>query len=342
MSPMKTKSKTNGLKVALLYTGAPAAGKYPEDSVGRDDGDPQDDPLGPITRALEKRGCKVKLVDMSIGKFEKLRGLKADIAFNLCDCGLDNDSSKEPHIPAMLELLGINYTGSDPLTLATCLDKARTKEILAFHGLPTPKFYVAGGVDATGHDLKYPLIVKPLREDGSIGIKSDAVAGNAAELKKLISRIIKLYKQPAIVEEFIDGREFTVSLIGNEDPKVLPICEVRFAGPQHGYMIASYDAKWARDSAKYRGTRWICPADVDAKLQKQIADLAKRAYLAMRVRGYGRVDIRLDKGEPKILEVNPNPDLSLDAQTYRSAIAAGMAYEQLIIKILNYALQKKA
>jgi len=321
------------LKVAIVYTGEASSGRYPEDSAGRDDGDPRDDPLKLIVRALKKKGCSARLVDLT---FEKLCRLDADVAFNLCDCGLGNDSSTEPHIPAMLELKGIKYTGSGPLALSICMDKALTKEILASNGLPTPKFCIAESAARLKHNLRYPLIVKPLREDGSIGIKEDAVVKNAAELKKRVSRVKRLYHQPAIVEEFLDGREFTVSLIGNEDPAALPICEIKF---MDGKKIVSYDAKWARGSERYLSTSWECPADISKKLETQIIDLSKRAYKLLGLRGYGRIDIRMDGKTPNILEVNPNPDLSLDAQTYRSAVAAGMPYGKLIRKIFDCALK---
>ena len=321
-----------------MYTGSDSdlAGNYPEDHDGRE----EDDRVSLITHALTKLGCKVDPLDFDLGAFEKLRRLKPDLAFNICDCGFGEDSDMEPHIPAMLDILGIRYTGSNYLALALCLDKMRTKEILSFRGLPTPKFHLAENASDLDHDLHYPIIVKPSREDGSIGIKADAVATDAKKLKELVSRIIKNYKQPAIIEEFISGSEFTVVLLGNDDPRALPINEFRYPKARGAFGIMTYESKWQISDVQFKKRiTWTCPAMIEKGLEKRLVDLATKAYRAMGLRGYGRVDLRMDGKKPMILEVNANPDLDTDCFVFNSAKAAGMSYKELIKRIVEFALE---
>ncbi len=326
------------MKVAVLYLeGGTIADVYPDDFAGRD----TCQTVFEVADVIRGLGHETILVNTDLDAFEKLRAMKPDVAFNLCDDGFDNDSSKEPHVAAMLDVLGIPYTGNGYLALATCLDKVHTKELLCQNGLPTPKFHVALTEDDLNHDLKYPVIVKPSREDGSIGIKDDSVAQNAEHLKKIVKRVLDTYDQPALIEEYINGREFNVAVVGNDEPVALPVSEIKFEGLPENQRITSYTAKWIEDSPQYKGTVPQCPADIDKGFAAQLQDISKKAYKLLGLRGYGRVDIRANGHGPYILEVNPNPDIDKDAGLFRSAKAAGMTYSDLIAKVLEFATENK-
>lgn len=325
------------MKVAVLYSDECAPALAPEDYEGR----APDKTVHGVADALKKLGHSVVIKNVQPDSVEKLRGLKADIAFNLCDDGFYGLSWMEPHVAAILDIFKIPYTGSSHQTLTICLNKPYTKRILAYEGLPTAPFYVAKTPNDLDHNLEYPLIVKPIREGGSIGIKNDAVVKDEKELRDRISRITKNYHQPALVEEYIHGREFNVAVLGNNDPKVLPVSEIVFKGLDEDKRIVSYDAKWITKSAYYKATVGQCPADISAKLSKQLQDIALRAYEIMGVSGYGRVDLRVGEKGPCILEVNANPDISMDAGLWRSARTAGITYEQLIGRVLECGLEGK-
>lgn len=323
------------MKVALLYIDPGSLkDRYPDDFQGRNDSYMKNS----VVAALERLGHDVVQLRMGLDAINKLASLKPDVVFNVCDDGFNNESWMEAHIAAVLDMIGVPYTGSGHWALTTCLDKAYTKMVLEHYGLPTPKFYVAESAGDVKHKLKYPVIVKPVREDGSVGVKDDAVAESANELKSRITRILKNYRQPALVEEYIEGREFNVSVIGNEDPVALPVSEILFDSASLPHKIVSYDAKWKSGSKQDRSTPVKCPADINHKLEKKLQGIAVKAYKAMGVTGYGRVDIRMDK-KPYILEINPNPDISAGAGLSRSAKAAGVGYDKFIERVLKYGLE---
>jgi D-alanine-D-alanine ligase len=325
------------MNVAVLYLDkGPMSDDYPDDHEGRDGVDT----INAVSEVLKGLGHDVTMVNMDLDAFERLRHMKVDVAFNLCDDGFHNETWMESHIVAMLDILRIPYTGSNHKAFTICQDKAHAKKIFLHHGLPTPPFYVAENLGDLDHDLDYPLIVKPSREDGSIGIKYDAVAEDLEGLRQRISRVLETYKQPALVEEFICGREFSVSLLGNANPRTLPVSEIKFHGLPENQRIVSYSAKWVSESSLYKATTPECPAKIKNKLSNDLKELALRAYKIIGVEGYGRVDFRVNEDGPQLLEVNPNPDISVDAGLPRSARAAGLSYEQLIEKILEYAVAK--
>ena len=209
----------------------------------------------------------------------------------------------------------------------------------------TPKFQVFTSAERKlNPELKFPMIVKPIREDGSVGIRERSVVNNEEQLKEEVDHIINLHKQEALVEEFIDGREFTVSLIGNKRPIVLPVAEIDFTGmPEHLPKIVSYRAKWIKQSIAYKNTNTICPANIDEKLNKLIEDTSRKCYKIFGCRGYARIDFRYDEKEKKlyIIEINPNPDISEDVDTARAAFVANINYADLIQKIIAFAIEKK-
>ena len=330
------------MNIAVLYRKSQEQDQgYPSDSQGRGD-------LKHIIRvkdSLMALGHQPHLVDVNLDCYEQLRKANFDLAFNLCDDGFRNDSLLEAHIPAMLDILRVAYTGSDFLTLATCLNKARTKEILTFHGIDTPKFQVFyHSEERLKETLDFPLIVKPLHEDASIGLRKESVVNNSAELAERVNFIISEYSQPALVERFIAGREIYVGILGSKkDLTVLPISEIAFDNNlAQTAKICSYEAKWLQESQQYQDTPVVCPAKIDQGLAQRLRDIAKKSYTLLGCQDYGRVDFRIDQANrPFVLEVNPNPDISEDAGIAKMGRACGMDYDQLIEKIIGYALARK-
>ncbi|MBI5888846.1 MAG: ATP-grasp domain-containing protein [Deltaproteobacteria bacterium] len=263
--------------------------------------------------------------------------------FNICE-GAFGRSSLEMNVAALLELHGLKFTGSPSLTLGLSLDKGLSKDILSSRGIMTPDYCVLNDVPSKlkGH-LDFPLIVKPLREDASIGIDSGAVVSTMKELKARVELVLTKYKQPAIIEEYIEGREFNVAVIGNgKEMKALPLAELTFVDFPAGVpRICSYEAKWLPTSVLYKKTVPQCPADVSEELQAEMTVVAERAYEAMGCRDYARVDMRVgESGILKVLEVNPNPDLSSNAGLARAAGAAGFSYSKFIAGIVATAAKR--
>lgn len=289
---------------------------------------------------------QVKIIPLTENLYQQLQLEKPDLIFNLADDGFYNDPNLEPHVPAILDILKIPYTGNNYFTLALCQNKARTKEIMSFYGILTPKWQIFNNSNRRlNPQLRFPLIVKPIKSDGSVGIKERSVVYNEEQLREQVNQILDIYQQEALVEEYIDGREFNVALIGNQRPIVLPISEIDFSGlPKNFPKIVSYRAKWVKQSLVFKKTPVICPAIIEEALANQIRALAKKIYKIFGCRGYARIDLRYDEKEKKIyvLEVNPNPDISEDAGLARSAKAFGLSYKDLILKIVNFALEKKS
>ncbi|HLX13070.1 MAG TPA: ATP-grasp domain-containing protein [Bacteroidota bacterium] len=299
-----------------------------------------------IARALQGLGYKTSIfnVDQDISRLLTfLKDEAPDVIFNLCE-GVLNDAIHEMHIAGIYELLAIPYTGSNPITLGTALNKCRVKEILTFHGLPTPRFQlIKSPVKITlSDDLGFPLIVKPSREDASIGIDNDSIVRNMNELRKRVRFIIEEFDQPAIVEEYIDGRELNVAVIGNRPPMALPISEIDMSTLPKDYPhIITYNAKWLKGTPEYAHTKGVCPALLPLELEMRIKDIALQACQILGCRDYARVDIRLSKDyDPYIIEVNPNPDISDEAGLARSAKAHGFTFEQFVGTIIECALDR--
>jgi len=286
----------------------------------------------------------IKIYPLSDDAYYQIRAEKPDVIFNLCDTGFRDDYNLEPHVAAMFDILDVPYTGNNYFTLALCQNKARAKDILTFNNILTPKFQVFTSAERKlDPELKFPMIVKPIREDGSVGIRERSVVSNEEQLKEEVDHIVNLHKQEALVEEFIDGREFTVSLIGNRRPIVLPVAEIDFSGmPEHLPKIVSYRAKWIKQSLAYKHSPIICPANIDEKMAKIIEEASRKCYKIFGCRGYARIDFRYDEKVKKlyVLEINPNPDISEDFETAKAAIAANMTYADLILKIIGFALER--
>ena len=273
----------------------------------------------------------------------QIRQLAPDVVFNLCEsiCG---DSRFEPLLPMLMEKDGIAFTGSGSLALSLALHKHKSKEILRARGVPTPQAVVAYAADQAV-PLPFPLIVKPSREDASVGIYSESVVATAATLGARIGHVIAQYRQPALVERYIEGREIYVSLLGRTGapPEVLPFFEIDFSAlPPDRPRIVSFEGKWVESSVEYAGTKPV-PCVLSDDLHATVAAAARDAFDALELRDYGRVDIRLDAdGTPYVIDVNPNCDLSHAAGGFaRAARAAGLTYDDVVLRILDLALSRR-
>ncbi len=294
-----------------------------------------------VESALAQRH-QVTLVDADLDAFDRFRKIRPDIVFNIAE-GL-NGNSREAQVPAMLDMLGIPYTGSDPVTLGICLDKRRTKEILAYHRIPTPRFAVVHSPTAIPARLRYPMMVKPTLEGSSKGVTDKALVENRRALVRQIEWVLDTYQQPALVEEFLPGREFTVAILGNgADLQVLPIVEINFDTlPKGVNPIYSYEAKWIWDQEENPLDIFSCPAPLDPLLRRNIEETCKRAFIALGCRDWCRIDVRLDsRGIPNIIELNPLPGIlprkEQNSCFPKAARAAGIDYDQMILSVLDAA-----
>jgi len=297
-----------------------------------------------VEAALSKRH-RVSLVEANLDAFEKLRALKPDLVFNMAEGLLG--AGREAQIPAMLDMLDIPYTGSDPVTLGICLDKRRTKEVLSANGIATPKFVTVQSVSELPSRLRYPLMVKPILEGSSKGVTDKALVQSRKELIPQVRWVTETYRQPALVEEFLPGREFTVALLGNgEDVRVLPIVEIDFSTlPEGVNPIYSFEAKWIWDREENPLEIFHCPARLEPLLQKQIETLCLRAYHALGCKDWCRIDVRLDaKGHPQIIELNPLPGIlprpEQNSCFPKAARAAGLSYDELILAVADAAARR--
>ncbi|MDX1429711.1 MAG: ATP-grasp domain-containing protein, partial [Rhodothermales bacterium] len=234
---------------------------------------------------------------------DRLREAKPDIVFNIAE-GIGG-ATRESYVPTFCEFWGVPYTGSDPLTLATCLDKARAKEVLSFHGVPTPDFIVARRPTDLERWMHEPCVVKPLHEGSSKGIRSRSFCTTRAEATAEVDRVITAYTEPAIVERYLPGREFTVAILGDgETARALPIVELDFGTlPSAAPPIYSFEAKWIWDRPESPLDIFKCPADCEPQLQQRIEELALTTFHVLRCRDWARIDVRCDSdGEPHVLE----------------------------------------
>jgi D-alanine-D-alanine ligase len=264
--------------------------------------------------------------------------------FNLCE-EINGRSELETCVAGLLDLMGIPYTGSGPFALSLALHKFRVKQILRSAGVPVARGYLdRPGRRHGARSIHFPVIVKPAHEDGSYGINSHSVCHDIDQLDRQVNYIRDVYRQEALVEEYLEGREFNVSVIGDKEPEVLAVSEIDFSGmPEDEPKIVSFRAKWDEESPMYLATKPVCPAEIPKRLDNRVRDLAIRSYKAVDCRDYGRVDIRTDAwGIPYVLEVNPNPDISPEAGFSRAALAVGYSYSDIILRISRAALERGA
>jgi D-alanine-D-alanine ligase len=304
-----------------------------------------------VLEALESRGhqvVKVAIEDPALQclwrAMERFMADPPDIVFNLCE-SLAGDVRHEVVVPALLDLARIPYTGSEALGLSIALQKDRTKAALAAHGIPTPAWRLFAphlARSAKEIDLPFPLIVKPSREDASVGIDRNSVVHTERELSRKVAEVVERFRQPALVERFIEGREIYVSLVGNETPEALPMHEIDFLGlPMEFPRIVSYAGKWHTDSDEWRFTRPVRADHLSEVEVQRLEDVALAAFRALELRDYARVDLRLGTdGVPYVIDVNPNCDLSNGAGVSRAAALANWTYPELIERIVLTALRR--
>jgi D-alanine-D-alanine ligase len=300
-----------------------------------------------IEKTLIERGYRVTFFDFNnlSRVFDDLKKSDVDLIFNVCE-RINESSLLEPHAAAILDALQIPYTGSSSFTLGLCIDKIRVKKLLAFHNMPTPKWdYIYDLEDDIREDLRYPLIVKPANTDNSIGITNDSVVTNKKRLEKQLEKIIIEIGRPAIIEEYIDGDEYDVSILGSEDDdlRVLPLTRSVFDKMPPGYWhIYPFEAKWEEDDAYDKGiTIQRPPKNISQKLSKLITEIALDTYNILDCHDYGRVELRVDKNNnPYVLELNPNPSINIGDSVPNSAKVIGLDYGDFLEEIIRMAIKR--
>ncbi len=261
---------------------------------------------------------------------------RTTLVFNLCEA-LGGDSSGEARVPHLLDKLGYCYVGGSSENLSACLDKSHTKARLLKRGVSTAPYQVFHRPDEP-IQVPLPAIVKPVAEDCSLGIDRDAVVSDAASLRRRVAYILEVYKQAALVEMFLDGREFNVSIWGNGTAHVLPVAEGVFPDwADTNIRVMNFDSKWTAEAPEFTQFAVQVPAQVDAELEQCICRTALAAYQTMGCRDYARVDMREKDGQVYVLEVNPNPCLAPDSGFSNTARAAGYDYGQMLHQIATWA-----
>jgi len=345
------------MKIALLYSSK--AGMEVTLGLGRsnDKKEEEDEPpldllaecdsdetIAAIQRSLQERH-QVFLIESDEKAYARLKRLRPHLVFNVAERVFG--PNRESHIPTVCEMLGIPYTGSDPMTLGICLDKSRAKEILSYYRIPNPPFWIVESAAEIPSTIKLPAIIKPLYEGSSKGIKDNSVVRTLPELYERIHEVTSLYKEPVIVERFIGGREFTVGVLGSSpDVEILPIVEIDHSQlPKGATPIYSYEAKWIWDRPENPLKIFHCPADIPIDLKLRIERVVARTCSVLRVKDWCRIDVRLDDaGTPNILEVNPLPGVLPNPEDNscmpKAARTAGYTYSALIHRVVDEACKR--
>lgn len=285
-----------------------------------------------VQAALCKKGYYADLINLEPKRFNNL--CKYDWIFNLTET-IYGFPFTEHEVAAHMESMHIHFTGSASYVLKACLNKAVTKAKLMKYGVLTPAYDVFHPDNFFETKCRYPVIVKPVHEDGSIGISSDSIAWNDAQLKLRVEHINQVYHQAALVEEFIEGRDISAAILGNgRDAVVLPLSEIIYTSRSASKFL-TFEAKWLSESVDYQSTAVSCPCVLDPQIESAVKQTALRAYQIMGCRDYARVDFRLKNNRPYVLEVNPNPCINpQDSGFVRCGMAAGFEYADLIHQIL--------
>ncbi len=319
------------------------------------------DTVDAVANALSALGDVIRL-EANTDFPQNLRDSRVDIVFNIAE-GL-HGVNREAHVPAICEFYGIPYSASDPFTLSLCLDKARTKEVLAFHGVPTAQFAVirelrelgTGNREQSLHETaqfpvprsRFPLFVKPIHEGSSKGITEANYCETPEQLRAQVEFLLEHYQQPVLIEEYLPGAEFTCAVLGNGDEaRVLPIVGMNFeALPPGALPVYGFEAKWIWDRPEKPLEIFECPARITEELRRTIEDVVLRAYRVLGCRDWSRIDVRLDaSGKPNVVEVNPLPGIlpnPADNSCFpKAARAAGMSYDELIQACLVHAAERQ-
>jgi len=297
-----------------------------------------------VIEALKNLGHEVRMTgiwDEPGPIIDEIKTNPPDIVFNLTE-HFNAVSAFDRNVAGLLEMMDVPYTGSSPTGLTLCKNKGMAKEILAYHKIRVPNFAIfpPGSTIKRPKRLEYPLFIKPLREEASYGISLDSFVETDDAFEERIHFVHERMHQEALAEEYIEGRELYVSILGNQSLRVFPFREVIFQEvPEGKPKFSTFKAKW--DNA-YRARWGIQNVFVEALpngMEKRIGRICRSVYRALRIRGYGRIDLRLTgENEVVILEANPNPNLERDDEFAQSAARAGLTYEKLIQRILNLGL----
>ena len=311
----------------------------------------------PLTRTLDKKEVEdevaetlgklghdatLHVLDGSIKSLHALARIDCDLIFNLAESFAGNDTA-DYCIASYLELLGKRFTGAGSHGLLYAQDKAIAKKILEFHGIHTPVFARSfrGRLDFS-HDLAFPVIVKPAREDGSIGIEFNAVVSSIRELMERIDWLHANFDSPVLIEEYVEGREMYVGVIGNDNPQPLPVVELDLSKlPEGTPRIAGAEVKWGKGTRAYRDTKSAIAEDLSEEAAALMQTTAVAVYQALELRDYARIDVRLrPDGRVAVIEANPNPWLASKAEFSLAARKSGRNYTQLIEEIVDLALAR--
>ncbi len=336
------------MKIGILYEVSEDVEEYPgenlEDTAARRKRKRPKLDREEIFQALTKLDHEPSYIELD-GRDSSLFALarsKVDLIFNLAE-SYAGDDSKDLHIPAFMDLVGLKYTGSGPHGLLLAQDKSLAKKIVGFHGLQTPFSAVShrGRVDYA-HDVKFPLIVKPVSEDGSIGINIDSVVHSVKELMERIHELHEELDVPILIEEYIEGREIYAAILGNHPPEALPLVELDLSKlPADTPRIAGREVKFDRDSEAYRLTKSALAKDLDEETVEKLQEAAKTTYRALKLRDYGRIDMRLSNdGTIYVIEANPNPWLSSQAEFAMAARGSERTYTEMIKEIVEVAVAR--
>ncbi len=291
-----------------------------------------------IQGCLRRAGHEATLIPVHLGDVGWLRRVqRAELVFNLCE-GVNGYAKYEDFAVAALELTRVPFTGCPSWPVTICHRKHIANTLLAAAGVPVPPFVLARGITPPS-GLRYPVIVKPSGEDASVGIDSGAVCATRKALRDRLARTLEQWNE-VLVQEYVAGREVNVGFIGRD---ILPISEIIFDRmPEGTWPIVTYAAKWDTGSAEDLGTQPVCPAQLSPELTRRVTQAARQAWDTLAgSQGYGRVDLRItEQGEVSVLEVNPNPDLSSDAGLARMGRARGWDYCELLLKVVDEAVQR--
>ncbi len=300
------------------------------------------DAVAAVNKALGELGYpafRVPLLPPLEEVKKTLRELKADLVFNLFE-GFDGQPKTESIVADMLSEFKLPYTGCPGSVLALALDKAGTKAILAASGIATPQSQLLTPENVSHFHLTFPCIVKPVSEDASHGLSEDSVVSDSTALTRQVIVVSERFGGQALVEEFLPGREFNATAMGNTAFNVLPISEMVYSLPAGAPRILTFAAKWEPKSLYFDATRAVCPAHIEESQKEQIRQTTLSSYQALGCRGYARVDMRYSgTGQLNVIEVNPNPDISPGTGAARQAKASGMSYNEFIERIVSLALR---
>ncbi len=332
------------LRVAVLYDVWDEGDEPEEPTPSRSKKKPEKEDRQEIHEALRANGHSPFYVEID-GTTESLKRLadtECDLVFNLTESWAGDDT-KDINLAAYLDLLGRKYTGAGPGGLHLAQNKSLAKKIFAFHGIRTPYFAsVHRGRLDWSHDLQFPVIVKPAREDGSIGISFNALCVSIKDLMERIHDLHEQFDSPVLIEEYIEGREMYVAVLGNGEPEALPVVELDLSRlPEGTPRIAGSEVKWEKGTVAYKVTKSILPGDLPEETTQTLQQTAVQAFRALELRDYGRIDMRLTpEGQVYVLEVNPNPWLQSAAEFAMAAKKSGRDHAALIEEIVNLALAR--